>query len=120
LKDAIIRIADENGEAIRIKFDEASRQFSVWDDRRGAFGRSGAAGEKVKLKGRDAQLSLETTAVLGTGPTGPSVVLHLAIEFDAVTRGRTLGVEIQLEDDLGFLQGFDPLGAVTIVKPSRR
>jgi hypothetical protein len=116
LNNAIVRFADEAGEAIRIKFDEALRQFSVWDERSGAFGPGAAAGQKVKLKGRNAQLYLETTEMRGTGPTGPSVVLRLAIEFDALTRGKTLNVEIQLEDDRGFLQGFDPIGVVTITR----
>jgi hypothetical protein len=116
LNNAVIRFADEDGEAIRIKFDEALRQFSVWDDRGGAFGAGVPAGQKTKLKGRDAQLYLETTEVRGTGPTGPSVVLRLALEFDAVTRGRTFSVAIQLEDDRGYLQGFDQLGVVTVTR----
>jgi hypothetical protein len=115
LKTAVIRIADaRDDEAIRLRFDEASRTFSLWDPRTRTFGPGVAAGQPVKLRGRDARLHLASTQVLGTGPTGPSVVLRLALEFDEVCRGEQYSFEILLEDDRGYLQGFESIGRVTV------
>jgi len=117
LKNAVIRFAAAAGsEGLQIRFDEASRTFSVYHPVVNRWSRPLPAGTDDTLHTLEGALVLRDTQVLGTGPTGPSVTLRLALRFSPLARGKTYRASILLEDDDGFLQGFDDLGAVTVAR----
>jgi hypothetical protein len=114
LKDATIRFAKSNGkDAIQILFDELTRTFSLVD--KNTIGPGAAGGSPLVYETPDARFHLQESSALGTGPTGPSVTLHLVLSFKPPARG-TLDVQLKLTDDQGYVQGFDSLGQVTVVK----
>lgn len=115
LKDAIIRFAEtETEDAMQIRFEEATRQFSHYREGPNRFGPGSPAGAREHFETNSATLYLEDTEVRGSGPNGPSVTLHLAMRFKPKARGKTFTVQILLTDDNGFVQGFDSIGTVTV------
>jgi hypothetical protein len=116
LKEALIRFASDNDDAIQIRFEEGSRTFSILQPNQKDFGPSYAAGANVELANSSATFFLQDTQVRGTGPEGPSVVLHLVLSFKPKVRGDELKVLLSLTDDTGYVQGFDLLGQVTSLK----
>jgi hypothetical protein len=114
LKDATIRFAKSDGkDAIQILFDELTRTFSHVD--KGTVGPGAAGGSPLVFETHDAILYLQESSAVGTGPTGPSLTLHLVLSFKPSARG-PLDVQLKLTDDQGYVQGFDSLGQVTVVK----
>jgi hypothetical protein len=59
-------------------------------------------------------LLLRDTDVIGSGETGPSVVLNLALQFKPGAAGRTFAVEVKAADDSGGVQGWDQVGRITV------
>jgi hypothetical protein len=58
---------------------------------------------------------LEYSEVIGSGPTGPSVTLNLALSFKPRAAGRVFRVEAFATDDFGNQQGFDEAGAIGVL-----
>jgi len=115
LKDAVIRLSDDRWtQGIQIRFDEATRTFSVYHPLINRWSQPLAAGSSEVVHTLDGALVLRDTQVIGTGPTGPSVTLRLALRFSPLARGRTYEASILLQDDAGYLQGYDALGSITV------
>ena len=71
-------------------------------------------GSHARFESRDVALLLHDTEVIGTGPTGPSVTLDLALRFKPESAGRTFVVEMKAADDSGSVQGWDQVGRITV------
>ena len=59
---------------------------------------------------------LENSQVLGSGPTGPSVLLNLNLSFKPKAAGRVFRVEAFATDDDGNQQGFDEAGIIGVLR----
>ena len=83
--------------------------FSVFNPHNGRFGHPAQPG-KGRIETPVVALLLDGTEVIGSGPTGPSVILNLALKFKPQASGRTFAVEVKASDDLGGVQGWDQVG----------
>jgi murein DD-endopeptidase MepM/ murein hydrolase activator NlpD len=113
-----LRVRDHHRTILWVRFDEASQTFSVFDDDARRFRRGAAAGSRRRLETPLATVHLADTTVLGSGPTGPSVTLTLALSFKRRTATRTYVVEVKAMDDLGHHDAFARAGFLT-VKPAQ-
>ena len=110
-----MRISDEQGEVLTVRFDEPNNTFSLFDPANGTFMHADAPGSRTHFETSAAVMYLENSEVIGSGPTGPSVLLNLSLSFKPQAAGRTLQVEAFAVDDFGTRQGFDPLGTITVL-----
>lgn len=85
----------------------------------GKEGKGGKAGDNRKLQSKGATLYLADSSVVGSGPTGPSVTLNLALGFKPKAAGRTYAVEVLAADDTGQAHGFELAGSLTVDKSRR-
>ena len=60
-------------------------------------------------------MSLEGSQVIGSGPTGPSVLLNPILSFKPQAAGRVLRMDALATDDFGNKQGFDRVGTITVL-----
>jgi hypothetical protein len=74
-------------------------------------------GTTVVLETPLAQLHLDRTSVVGSGPTGPSVALGLTVSFKGKAAGHRYGVEVAARDDFGNSDDFFRLGRVKVRRP---
>ena len=120
LESVQLRIYDERRTVLRVRFDEASNSFSLFNQASGRFGRALQAGEPGRFESSLATLDLAETSVtpvnsvLGSGPTSPSVRLNLALSFKPSAAGRTFRVEVAAADDLGHEDPFAFAGTLTV------
>jgi len=111
-----VRLVDPDGEiALELRFDEATGTISQVNTANGRLLKSDLPGSKVRFEGPDVTLFLEDSAVIGSGPTGPSVLLKLSLSFKARTSMDTFTVEARATDDAGSAQGWDLAGAITVL-----
>jgi len=109
-----IRLINDAGEILRVRWDEATNTFSEFNPQTETFGRSVQPGSGVRFQGSDVALLLDDTQVIGSGPSGPSVLLNLALEFKSGSGGSTFAVEVKAVDDQGGVQGWDEVGAISV------
>jgi hypothetical protein len=83
-----VRISDEEGEALSIHFDEADNTFSRFDLNTENLLRPSALGQQMRFETPAAVMYLENSEVIGSGPTGPSVLLKLNLRFKPHAAGR--------------------------------
>ena len=133
LKTLDFRLRQGNNIALWIRWDELSNTFSLCDrsikkskGRRGGglpgspitCGAGELPGSPLVLEGALGQLHLAETTVIGSGPTGQSVTLNLAIELGPNATGH-YAVELAATDDFGaeddFVQASDVL-----IRPAKR
>jgi len=118
LESLEVRLVDVDGddedEVLHFRFDEASNSFSRFHPRLGRFGLPVHPGSHARFESRDVALLLHGTEVIGSGPTGPSVTLDLALRFKPESAGRTFVVEMKAADDSGNVQGWDQVGRITV------
>jgi hypothetical protein len=113
-----LRLRDADGTALWVRFDEASQTFRTFHEAAGKFLRGEAAGSRRRLETPLAVVHLAESAVLGSGPTGPSVALRLSLSFKPRAAGRTFLVEVAATGDLGQQDAFAPAGFLTVT-PAR-
>jgi len=77
-----LRLRDGADVILWVRFDEASRTFSLFNEATGQFESGSAAGSPSRLQTPHATLYLADTSVVGSGPTGPSVTLNLSLSFE--------------------------------------
>jgi len=113
-----VRLVDAEGEdedeILQFRFDEASNSFRRFHPHLGLFGLPVHPGSHARFESPDVALLLHDTEVIGTGPTGPSVTLNLALRFKPKAAGRTFVVEMKAADDSGSVQGWDQVGRITV------
>jgi hypothetical protein len=110
---------DDESEILQFRFDEASNSFSLLNPNTGRFRAPVQPGSHARFESSDVALLLGSTEVIGSGPTGPSVTLSLALKFKPEAAGRTFAVEMKATDDFGGVQGWDPVGSITVHRADR-
>jgi hypothetical protein len=116
LDTLLVRLVDvdDDSEILQIRFDEATNSFSRFHPHLGRFGPPVEPGSHARFESPDVALLLRDTEVIGTGETGPSVTLNLALQFKPGAAGRTFAVEMKAADDSGTVQGWDKVGRITV------
>ena len=109
-----LRLVDDDSEILRVKWDEATNAVSEFDPRTGRFGGPAGIGSHVRFEHPEVALLLRNTEIIGSGPTGPSVLLNIGLQFKPKSSGHTFTVEVRATDDFGNVQGWDLIGAITV------
>ena len=114
LRDLQLRIREENDLVLWLRFNEADRTFSLFNEAAGRFGQATTAGSNRRLETAAATLYLAQTSVVASGPTSPTVTLNLGLSFKPSAAGRTYIVEVAASDDNGHTDDFIYAGVLTI------
>jgi len=118
LKDLELRVRDDRDVILHVKLTEGVPMLlALRDPKTGRFGPGAAPGTNTVLESRTARVFMAGTTVTADGPTDPSVVLTLDVEFDRKTAGERYVVEVKARDDLGNAQDWKRAGTVTVTKP---
>lgn len=96
-----IRLVDDADELLRVRWDEASNTFSEFNSRTGQFMHPSLPGSNRKFEGEGVTMFLENTEVIGSGPSGPSVLLNLSLKFKQQAAGHTYPVQVFATNDTG-------------------
>jgi len=110
-----LRIRDDRGTIIQIRFSESAGTFSLVD-KHDKHAKPALPGSKGTLETSAAALHLAKSSAVGSGPTGPSVTLTYGLSFKPPAKGRTYQVEVFATDDGGTQQGWDKLGTLQVRK----
>jgi len=111
-----IRIIDDEDSVLNVRFDEAANTFTLFNPVNGKFLHPDAPGSRTHFETDAAVMYLENSQVLGSGPTGPSVLLNLNLSFKPKAAGRVFRVEAFATDDDGNQQGFDEAGIIGVLR----
>jgi N-acetylneuraminic acid mutarotase len=109
-----LRVRDDHQTILSIRFTEGEDTLRLYDPHTDRYSQAAAPGSPTTLDTAWAVLHLADSAVVGTGPTGPSVTLTYGLSFKPPAAGRTYVVEVFAEDDLGSQQGWDTLGTLRV------
>lgn len=109
-----IRLVDEAGEILEVHWDQTANTFTAFDPHTGRTSPAVAPGSPVRFETPAVVLLLRDTAVVPSGPTEPTVLLNLALQFEPQAAGRTFNVEARALDDSGGVQGWDFVGSLTV------
>jgi hypothetical protein len=108
-----LRLRKGRDTALWIRWDEASNSFCLVNDN-GTCGQSGAPGSAQLLDSPIATLNLGATGVQGSGPTGQSVTLKVALSFKPQAAGETYTLDAGATDDDGRHDDFKHAGTLKI------
>ncbi len=111
-----IRIIDDEDSVLNVRFDETANTFSLFDPAKGKFLHPDAPGSRTHFETSAAAMYLENSQVIGSGPTGPSVLLNLNLSFKPKAANRVFRVEAFATDDFGNQQGFDEAGIIAVLR----
>ena len=111
-----IRITDDEGDVLYVRFDEPSNTYSLFNPANQRFMRPALPGSRTLFETPAATMDLQDSNVVGTGPDGPSVTLKLGLRFKAKAAGRVFRVEAFATDDDGNQQGFDEAGIIAVLR----
>ncbi len=114
LKQVDLRLRDDFGALIWIRFDEANRTFSLYNSASGKFGPAKKVGSNGVLNGPLADLYLSTTTVVAAGPAAATVVFTFDLRFKSNARGHYT-VEAAASDDLGHNDPIAFAGTIDVV-----
>ena len=120
LKTIDLRFRKGNQIPLWLRWDEAANTFSLCqatDDGNTVCGPGASPGTATFLETPDAEVSLANTSVIGSGPTGPSVILNLGITFKGKAAGHLYDLEVAATDDLGNQDDFTPGTSVHVQQP---
>jgi hypothetical protein len=110
-----IRITDDDGDVLYVRFDEPSNTYSLLEPANQRFMRPALPGSRTLFETPAVTMDVKESSVVGTGPQGPSVTLNLALRFKPKAAGRVLRVEAFATDDFGNQQGFDQAGTIGVL-----
>jgi hypothetical protein len=114
--DAIdIRLVDDSGEILQVRWDEASNQFFFYDPDSHQYRGPAEPGTNARFERPEVAMELSNTQVIGSGPQGPSVLLNLGLRFKPKAAGRTFQVEARASDKSGTAQGWTSAGTITVL-----
>jgi hypothetical protein len=129
LKSIDFRIGGYGNPVLWVRWDETSNTFSLCEKAGkdsgsvapadpGAppeiCGPGAAPGSAAPLVTPSAQLVLADTTVVGSGPTGTSVNLHLVVSFGPEIKSHSYPVELSVADDFGNKDKFFRASEVTV------
>jgi hypothetical protein len=127
LKSIDFRIGAPGDPVLWVRWDELSNTFSLCEiggkdaaqaDHRGGppvhCGPGAAPGSAAALVTSSAQLLLADTTVVGSGPTGQSVALHLVVSFGPEIKTHSYVVGLAAADDFGNEDKFVRASEVTV------
>jgi hypothetical protein len=109
-------IADDAGSVLSVRWNQAQNTFSLFNPGNGNFSQPAPAGSNQRLQASGATVYVQQCGSLGSGPTGPSVVLYFSLSFKPQAAGRTFQVNVLVTDDFGAEQGWEDVGALTVTK----
>jgi len=124
LKTIDLRFRQGQKTALLVHWDEAANTFSLCEgNRKGAKSdesldcTAGALpGSGEVLQTESAQLYLAGTSVVGSGPTGRTVTLNLALKFRDSAAGPWYTIDLAASDDFGHQDDFVEGGKVKVEK----
>ena len=128
LKSLDFRIGNYGAPVLWVRWDEGSNTFSLCEvgGKNGAqahhaggpppanCGPGAAPGSETLLVAPAAQLVLADTTVTGSGPSGPSVALHLVVRFGPEINAQSYPIWLSVVDDFGNVDQLVRSGEVTI------
>ncbi len=114
LKQVDLRLRDDNGRLIWIRFDEATNTMSLYNQTTGKFETEKEVGSYGVLRSPLANVYMKTTTIAANGANDPTVVITFDIKFKAIARGHWT-VEAAASDDLGHNDPFAFAGTVDVV-----
>jgi Bacterial Ig domain len=109
-----LRISDNQGIIFQLHWNEPTNSFNLTNPETGEAGPLFRPGDPNRLETPAATLYLGESAVIGSGPTGHSVLLDLSLGFKPQAAGRTYRVEAFATDDFGNHQVV-PVGRLTVL-----
>jgi hypothetical protein len=113
LREVDLRLRDDRGRQIWLRFDEATNSVRMYNSVTGAFGKAQTIGSNRILNGPLAKLYLSTSEVLANGPDSPTVVLKFDVKFKGSSRG-AWAIETAATDDAGHIDPFKTAGNLTV------
>jgi hypothetical protein len=129
LKSLDFRIGDYGNPVLWVRWDESSNTFSLCEKAGGNAGGGAGAnhavppetcgpgavpGSAAVLVTPAAQLFLADTTVVGSGPTGPSVTLHLVVSFGPEINAHSYPIWLSPADDFGNVDKFVRAGEISV------
>ena len=96
-----------------IRWDELTNSLTLLDSL-GVPAATGVIGASGTLENEMVSVSLAGSSTVGSGPTGPSVLLNLLVEFKPAGNGRSCDVALAGSDDLGHVDDFKHAGKIGI------
>ena len=114
--DAIdLRLVDDAGEILQVRWDQASNTFAFYDPDFRQFLAPVATGSNERFERPEVAMELSNTQVIGSGPQGPSVLLNLGLRFKPKAAGRVFQVEARASDKSGTAQGWTSAGTISVL-----
>jgi thiol-disulfide isomerase/thioredoxin len=115
LKTLDIRLVDDDGIAIWLRFDQATDSISLFNPSSGKFGPAKPIAVNGTLSHAGASIDLGATTRTTLGPTDPTIMLNLSLTLGKQFAGRRFTVQLAATDDLGNEQGFANAGRITVL-----
>jgi hypothetical protein len=113
LRTIDLRVCGKGG-VLWVRWTELGNTLSLLNPTTGRVIAKGPVGERRRLKSPNAVLALGASSVTGSGETGRSMTLELALTFRPPTEGVECGVKLAAKDDLGNRDGFKRAGRIEI------
>lgn len=101
------------GDLLDLRWNEEANTLRLVDASGASTGPEVAPGSHGRLETAGATVYPEECSVVGSGPTGPSVTLHLSVSFKPQAAGKSHAVEVFATDDAGHQQS-ERLGTVVV------
>jgi hypothetical protein len=115
--DAIdVRLIDDNGEILQVRWNEASNDFFLYDADSHQYRGPAQPGSNDRFERPEVAMLLSNTQVAGSGPLGPSVALNLGLRFKPKAAGRVFRIEARASDKSGTAQGWVSAGTIAVAK----
>ncbi len=100
-----LRLRDDQGTVMWLRFDEATQTISLYNAHSGKFGPAKKIGSDGTLSNGDVQIDLSEIRLVAAGPNSPTVNLTFPIHF-LHRLHRHLLVEVAATNDAGFIGDF--------------
>jgi hypothetical protein len=114
LKDVDLRLRDDAGNLIWIRFNEAANTVALYNTSTATFSSAKRIGSDIVLSNPLVNLFVKTTTRTAAGPTAPTVVLTFDLKFSAKARGHWT-IEAAASDDRGHNDPFAFAGVLDVV-----
>ena len=110
-----IRLIDDAGEILQVRWKEASNSFVLYNPDSVHYEEPVSPGSSERFERPDVAMLLSDTSIVGSGPDGPSVLLNLGLRFKPQAAGRIFRVEARASDKSGTAQGWTSAGTIAVL-----